>query len=195
MTLAFALEEQKDFVSCVEIPQKSSMRTLGVTLFASFAGWVAGILAGTVGGLPLLLTDNESPATWNTMSAMDWSDSETALALLIAIAMLPSCVLLVGPLVFCLLRRPSFWRLPLATLVGGMGGMASFLLWMLAISLANDSPVWTRPDIRSFLCMPLSVACVAGATTGCAAAWAARFLARRELFAAPALSPPEPYDY
>lgn len=171
------------------------MRTLGVTLLASFAGWVAGILAGTVGGLNLFLTDHESPATWGTMSLLDWLDSEVAAAFVIALAMLPSCVLLVGPLVFCLLRRSSFRRPLLTTLVGGMGGMVSFLLWMLAISLASDSSDWTRPDVRSFLWMPLGVAGVTGATTGCVAAWVARFLARWEVFAASALFPPKPYDY
>lgn len=191
------------------------MRTLAITLLATLAGWIAGILAGTAGGINVTLMEiDDYPAvTWRTLSLENWLQTETLWAVIVAVAMLPPCVLFVGPFVFCFLKYSPSWRPLLAALIGGMGGIISFFLWVIAVlslcfspsvalglvglslwTTITGTPEWMWVDPRPAMWM-LGVALVIGTTTGYVAVWAVRCLARVKASDTPVLLPMRTYDY
>ena len=200
MPPVFALGEQKDFVSRAESSNNGSVRTLRITLLASLAGWVVGVLAGTAGGIVLTWLEYGAVAAFRALASAMALLSVVRWAFMVAVAMVPYSLLAVAPLVFRALGRASFWGPLKAAGIGGAIGVAGLVPWWLVVSLFTTPINWSRPgEGAQALSLFGGTALLAGATVR----WVAVLTARLYASQPPAtpgsapqdLPPAVPYEY
>lgn len=173
------------------------MRTFKITLWASLASWLVGILAGNVGGLILTMTFYGPQGTWTALTISNWLAMELTWAFMVAIGMLPCSALLVAPLTFRQLGKTARWGSLLASVVGGAGGIVGVVVWLAVLALFGQPVNWARQDDRAVVTMITVTAFLIGATTGGVAAWLARVYPEAATTPATpaAASAPPSYDY